>query len=266
MSAQDSQDLASFSTWWNAGLPKLMIYNPDHQSKLLAMEAWVRACRATRAESCDDVSWPLVDGVPFDYPAAARSIMLNLADLIDPADPIPLNIANAARKARDRMIFLMGALGKYGRHSPAASPLCEKSKNSIYNCTCGFEGVMDRAGSLVPETHPNNPYPDADMIFCLEQRVSALEAQLAKALELVTTSQDRALRLLDEKEARIPSQGTPVAFEALVVHLENAITSGRVTEIDLTSELYDLIAEARRCLVLPSRVPRQEAPVEGGAE
>lgn len=46
--------------------------------------------------------------------------------------------------------------------------------------------------------------------------------------------------------------GTAPAFEALVVHLEAAITSGRVTEIELTSDLMDLIAEARRCLILPA--------------
>jgi hypothetical protein len=53
---------------------------------------------------------------------------------------------------------------------------------------------------------------------------------------------------------------TPPAFEALVAHLEGAITGGRVTEIELSSALMDLIAEARRCLVLPAALPVSPRP------
>lgn len=49
-----------------------------------------------------------------------------------------------------------------------------------------------------------------------------------------------------------------------MIYLENEITSGRVTEIDLTDKLLDLIAEARRMLVLPSAPP--QAPTHEPAE
>lgn len=58
---------------------------------------------------------------------------------------------------------------------------------------------------------------------------------------------------------------TPKALELLVAHLEGEITSGRVTEIELTSELMDLIAEARRSLVLPS-APAPQPTDEAGTK
>ena len=40
---------------------------------------------------------------------------------------------------------LLEALEKYGRHGVVGGDICEKSKHSDYNCTCGFEVAIAKA-------------------------------------------------------------------------------------------------------------------------
>ncbi len=50
-----------------------------------------------------------------------------------------LDTSEASRKE------LLEALKKYGRHGVVGGDICEKSKHSDYNCTCGFEAAIAKA-------------------------------------------------------------------------------------------------------------------------
>ena len=70
------------------------------------------------------------------------------------------NILEAKLKAKDELLFayesvnapvnpllsinkdLLEACEKYGRHGVVGGDICEKSKHSEYNCTCGFEAAI----------------------------------------------------------------------------------------------------------------------------
>lgn len=72
-------------------------------------------------------------------------------DLIEACDR--LDKAEATNKD------LLEALEKYGRHGVVGGDICEKSKHSDYNCTCGFEAAIAKASPNSIKRDGTTPSP-----------------------------------------------------------------------------------------------------------